>query len=99
MSANRFILAREARLTPNDFAKILRVSRVTASCWFNARCAPHHLIRSRVDRLMGAVQSAMDSGDFPVPYEIPRRERYLYVSRVLNKHMPVDNRNEEGFAA
>lgn len=94
-----FILAREARLTPNDFAKMLRVSRVTASCWFNNRCAPHHLIRHRVERLMGAVQSAMDSGDLPVPYEIPRRERHLYVSRVLNKHMPADNRTDEGFAA
>lgn len=99
MSSNRFILAREARLTPNDFAKMLKVSRVTASCWFNHRCAPHHLIRHRVERLMSAIQSAMDSGDFPVPYEIPRRERYLYVSRVVTKHLPLDNKVEEGLSA
>jgi hypothetical protein len=94
-----FILAREARLTPNDFAKMLKVSRVTASCWFNNRCNPHHLLRHRVDRVMAAIQAAMDAGDFPVPYEIPRRERFLYVSRVITKHLPADNKNDEALSA
>lgn len=48
---------------------------------------------------MAAIQAAMDAGDFPVPYEIPRRERFLYVSRVITKHLPADNKNDEALSA
>ena len=82
-----FQKAREARLTPNDFAKMLKVSRVTASCWLNSRSTPHHLIKGRVAKVLAAVQAALDAGDFPVPYEIPKRERYLYVSKTIAKHL------------
>lgn len=82
-----FDVAKEARMTPNDIAKLLRVSRVTASLWFNKHNNPHHLIRNRVERLLAAIKAGMDAGDFPIPHGIPRRERHLYVQRVIQKHI------------
>jgi hypothetical protein len=99
MTESFFVQAREARLTPNDFAKMLKVSRVTASCWFNNRSNPHHLIRTRVNRVLAAVNAAMESGDFPVPYEVPKRERYLYVSKTISKHLVGDSRPDDVLAS
>jgi hypothetical protein len=82
-----FEVAKEARLTPNDIAKLLRVSRVTASLWFNKHNKPHHLIRARVERVLEAVKAGMEAGDFPIPHGTPRRERHLYVQRAIQKHL------------
>lgn len=86
-----FEVAKEAKLTPNDVAKLMRVSRVTASLWFNRHNQPHHLIRARVERLLGAVKAGLEAGDFPVPYGTPRRERYLYIQKTIQKHLPEES--------
>jgi DNA-binding XRE family transcriptional regulator len=98
MTEHSFAQAREARLTPNDFAKMLKVSRVTASCWFNNRSKPHRLICTRVGRVLAAVNAAMGAGDFPVPYEVPKRERYLYVSKTISKHLANEPRSDDVLA-
>lgn len=85
-----FSVAKEARITPNDFAKALGVSRVTASLWYNGHNSPHHLIRKRVEETLGAVKRGIETGDFPVPYEIPRRERFLYIQKVIKKNLVAD---------
>lgn len=85
-----FVVAKDARITPNDFAKVLGVSRVTASLWFNGHNSPHHLIRKRVEETLEAIKRATDGGDFPVPYEIPRRERFLYIQKVIKRHLTAD---------
>lgn len=82
-----FQVAKDARITPNDFAKTLSVSRVTASLWFNGHNKPHHLIRKRVEETLSAISKGMEQGDFPVPYEVVRRERYLYIQKVIKKHL------------
>jgi transcriptional regulator with XRE-family HTH domain len=82
-----FTPAKDARITPNDFAKCLGVSRVTASLWFNGHNSPHHLIRKRVDEVLGAINRGIEQGDFPVPYEVPRRERFLYIQKVIKKNL------------
>jgi len=85
-----FQIAKDARITPNDFAKLLGVSRVTASLWFNQHNKPHHLIRKRVEETIAAITKGMEGGDFPVPYEVVRRERYLYIQKVIKKHQAAD---------
>jgi transcriptional regulator with XRE-family HTH domain len=81
-----FQAAKDARITPNDFAKVMGVSRVTASLWFNGHNKPHHLIRKRVEEALDCIRKGLNGGDFPVPYEVVRRERYLYIQKVINKH-------------
>ena len=82
-----FVTAKAARLRPDDLAKLLKVSRVTVSLWFNGHTRPHRLLADRVQKVLGAIDAAMDAGDFPVPYDIPRRERGLFVQKTVDKHI------------
>jgi hypothetical protein len=87
--ADMFAGAKEARLHPGDMAKLMRVSRVTASLWFNGHSHPHHLLVVRARRVLSAIESAMKAGEFPVPYDTSRRERGLYISSVVTKHVKL----------
>jgi hypothetical protein len=82
-----FEIAKEARIRPDDFAKLTKVSRVTTSMWFNGHTKPHHLLQVRVNELLDAIKAAMEAGDLPVPHDVGRRERHLYVSKAVEKHM------------
>jgi hypothetical protein len=82
-----FEIAKEARIRPDDFSKLAKVSRVTASMWFNGHTKPHHLLQVRVNELLDAIKAAMDAGDLPVPHDVGRRERHLYVTKAVEKHM------------
>ena len=82
-----FETAKAARLRPDDVAKLLKVSRVTVSLWFNGHTRPHRLLADRVGKVLGAVQAAMDAGDFPVPHDITRRERGLFIQTTIDKYL------------
>lgn len=82
-----FETAKRAGLQPNDFAKVLKVSRVTASLWLNGHNQPHRLIRPKVDKLLDAITSAVENGDFPVPKDMSRTERAGYIHGVLARHL------------
>lgn len=89
--------AKAARLRPDDLAKLLKVSRVTVSLWFNGHTRPHHLLAERVDKVLTAIQAAMEAGDFPVPHDITRRERGLFIQNTVNKHLnpPADAERQD----
>lgn len=74
-----------ARLRPDDVAKLLNISRVTVSLWFNGHTQPHKLLTERVKALLDAVDLAIEGGKLPVPHEISRRERGLYIKRVVTE--------------
>jgi hypothetical protein len=78
-----FRYVKAAELKPCDIARLLGVSRVTASLWLHGRNHPHHLLISRVSRLLDSVRLCVDSGAFPVPRTISRRERGLYIRTAL----------------
>lgn len=80
-----FAPVRAARLQPADIAKLLRVSRVTASQWLNGHTQPHHLLTDRVRELVDAVDAAVQAGLLPVPHHVHRRERGLYVQRAIEQ--------------
>jgi hypothetical protein len=84
-----FAGAKAARLRPGDMAKLMRVSRVTASLWMNGHSHPHHLLIGRARRVLAAIDAAMKAADFPVPYDTSRRERGLYVSSIVTKHVKL----------
>jgi len=74
---------RDARLGPADLAKLLQVSRVTVSGWLNSRTSPHHLLGSKVQDLLDIVSLAVDADQLPVPHNISRRERGMYIAGVI----------------
>ena len=78
-----FKYVKAAELRPCDIAKLLGVSRVTVSLWLNGRNNPHHLIAGRVQKLLDAVHLAVENASFPVPRDISRRERGLYIRTAL----------------
>lgn len=82
-----FQVAKDARLRPDDIAKLLKLSRVTVSLWFNGHTNPHHLISKRVNKLLEAIKSAMDAGDFPLPHDVGRRERGMYIHNTIAEHL------------
>ena len=78
---------KKAGLTPTDVAKLLGVSRVTASLWFNKRAQPHHLITKRVERLLAAIKLAVQANDLPPPANLSRAARWEHIREVLANHV------------
>lgn len=85
-----FEIAKEARLKPHEIAKLLKVSRITVSMWFNGHSKPHRMIADKVERLLDSIASAMETGELPVPHDISRRERGHYIQKVLGKRLGVE---------
>lgn len=82
-----FDVAKDAGVLPNDIAKHLGVHRVTVSSWFNGHNEPHRYLKDRVDKLLDAIDAAVETGELPVPRDIKARERGSYVDRVIAKHL------------
>lgn len=80
-----FAPVHEANLLPSDLAKLVKVSRVTASMWLNGHAQPHHLLSERVSTTVDAVSRAVQAGLLPVPHSVHRRERGLYIQQALEK--------------
>ena len=78
-----FRSVKAAGLKPCEIARLLNVSRVTASLWLSGRNNPHHLIVVRVQKLVDAVSQCVENASFPVPRDISRRERGLYIRNAL----------------
>jgi hypothetical protein len=73
----------KASLKPIDLAKFLGVGRATCSYWLNGHKQPHPLHHERVRAVVDAIAAATQSGQFPVPVNVMRRERALYIRRAL----------------
>lgn len=82
-----FATIKAGGLRPSDVAKLLRISRVAVSLWFNGHSQPHRLIEMRVHRLEDAVRSALQSGDLPISRDVPRDERYEAKAAAVHKHL------------
>ncbi len=91
-----FDVAKKARLLPSDVAKLMRVSRITASQWFNNRARPHHLLLPRVTALLKAIEGAYDDGKLPVPHDIVQRERAMYLRNTLTHYIKAPKPPELG---
>lgn len=75
-----------AKLEPRHVAKLLKVSRVTASTWLNGHVEPHTLITPKLDKLAVLVQRAMEAGELPFPPGVARQDQVQYLTGVLRKH-------------
>lgn len=82
-----FKIYRTAKVRVSDVSKLLQVSRVTASMWFNDHSQPHRLIEKRVEKLTLAVTAAVSAGDLPVSDDVPRAERFSKIKQVITAHL------------
>jgi hypothetical protein len=85
MDAIDFGPVHRANLGPIDLAKFLGIGRPTCSYWLNGHKQPHPLHRDRVKAVVDAISTATQSGEFPVPLNVMRRERALYIRRTLER--------------
>lgn len=77
----------KAGLTPTDFSRLLGISRVTASLWFNDRAKPHHLLANKLKKLLDAIRAAVEAGDLPSPEGLTREERSAHITKVMSRHL------------
>lgn len=80
-----FTVLTAAGVGPGDLAKLLKINRVTCSSWLNGHTQPHRLIRVQVDKMLDQIGLAVEAGHLPVPHRISRRERGLYIQRVVEQ--------------
>lgn len=78
-----FTPVKNARLGPEDFRKLCGVTRVTCSNWLNGHAQPHHLLTDKVAKVVDDVRLAVEAGLLPVPFNVVRRERALYIQSAL----------------
>ena len=82
-----FDTAKAAKLQPHDIAKLLQISRVTVSAWYNGHSNPHRLLADRVAKLLDGIATAVNNGSLPVPHDVPRRERSHYLKTTLAPYL------------
>jgi transcriptional regulator with XRE-family HTH domain len=85
-----FDVAKDAGVLPSDIAKHLGVHRVTVSSWFNGHNEPHRYLKDKVEKLLDAIDAAVEIGELPAPRDIRPRERSGYVDRIIARHLGVD---------
>lgn len=85
-----FDVAKDAGVLPSDIAKHLGVHRVTVSSWFNGHNEPHRYLKDKVEKLLDAIDTAVETGELPVPRDIRARERGKYVDRVISRYLRED---------
>lgn len=73
---SKFETIKKAGITPGVLAKLLDVSRVTASQWMNGHASPHRLLEGRVETLLKEVDFALAQGLLPLAI-YPGRSRVL----------------------
>lgn len=89
-----FDVAKDAGILPSDVAKFLGVHRVTVSAWFNGHNEPHRYLQDKIDKLLDAVDAAVETGELPVPRDIRPRERGTYVQNILRKRVGSEAQSE-----
>ncbi len=77
-------LLKQAGIGPGVAAKLLDVSRVTASQWYNGRVNPHTLLKDRVATFMSTVQAALDQKLLPLASYPGRKNLHAAISAALD---------------
>lgn len=76
---------REARLASRHIARLLGVSRVTASLWLNGHSNPHVLLHEKVMQLAEAVSKMTDEGKLPIPFGVSKSEEVKYIDAIISE--------------
>lgn len=76
-----------AKLRPTDLARLLHVSRVACSLWFNGHSRPHRLLEKRIAKVDAVVNAALAAGDLPLPAGVARGEREPRLRKIFERHL------------
>jgi len=88
----------DAGLKPRHLARILNVSRVTASNWLRGKSQPHSLLADKAILLVNAVEAAVEAEELPVSKNLPTDEASVKTVSVTTRYMAMME-NAEAFAA
>lgn len=78
-----FAPLQSSRITQGEFAKLLKVSRVTVSGWVTNKMGVHEMRKPRVVRLLTVIDQATKDGHFPLRADVPRANRFDAIKKVL----------------
>lgn len=84
---NAIVDFKRAGLYPSDISRMLGISRVAVSLWFNGHSRPHKLLRDRVERLHKAVLGALEENSLPISSDYAKKERHGKVRDVIERHL------------
>ncbi len=76
---------REAGLGARHIAKLVGVSRVTASLWLNGHCKPHVLLQEKVNLLAESIAGALASGKLPIPLGVSKSDQVKYLDDLFSE--------------
>lgn len=62
-----FAIVAASGLTQQEFAKLAKVTRVTANLWLNGHRHPSHYIAPRVVEILKRLADAVEEGTLPPP--------------------------------
>lgn len=74
---------RKAKLGARHIARLVGVSRVTASLWLNGHCKPHVLLQEKVNLLAVKVADALASGKLPIPEGVSKSEEVKHLNTLF----------------
>lgn len=78
-----FEKAKDVGLTPQHVADYVKVTRITASGWFNGHAKPHKILEDRMKSFFSALESAISCGALPPPADVGQRKKRKYIRDVL----------------
>lgn len=77
-------------IKPRHIAKILEISRVTASQWLNHHTEPHPLLKNKVRRFLESVDKAVADNKLPPPLHYRGQEENTYICATVSEYMKSD---------
>lgn len=84
-----FELFDRAGVTDAELSRLCRVSRAATHGWRRKGTKPSKWVRPLLDKIIDAVQSAVDAGDLPLSKNLIQSERVDALPRVIRKHLQV----------
>lgn len=78
-----FDVVKQAEIKPHELARLIGVSRVTASMWLNGHTNPHKLLEAKVQKVLDAVRRALDEDQLPAPRGLTGEDRRNYIHAAL----------------
>ncbi len=80
-----FTVLKQAGITPGLTAKLVDVSRVTASQWCNGHAKPHRLLEKRVTNYLRLVKLAVDQKLLPLNPHPGRKLLLVETAKVIRQ--------------
>ena len=85
-----FEYVHKAGLLPHDLARILLVSRVTASYWLSGRTKPSRMITPALEDLLDRIRQAVEDEQLPLSVDVKRKNRPALIDKALTRSTDIE---------